>query len=276
MLRLTHSARKCSMRSRSFVAFLELWKARLNLRYSQWTAKHCLRLKLPHRHSQSQVSSPEIFGAIQKYACSLHFWYVAFQTCSEILESVVLRSASRHGCLVSFLALLHRTSMDQAVFGPYIGVSILTYTLVHSADLLIRFNTIMDSTAFRSVVHGRISDGSFDGILRLLTSVYWEGVEREIRGLILAFQEIERDFDKQAFDGCSDLDASGLNFQRFCTLLSKYEIASPEAANVAHIYCIKAPYVKGEETFDSSRLYSRTMTLARCKQSDHRFNRATI
>jgi hypothetical protein len=67
-----------------------------------------------------------------------------------------------------------------------------------------------------------IQEANSAHIFDLLETVYWNGVEREICAAVLAYQEIKHcqpDLTRYELDN-SDLD--GINFKRFCTLLSKY------------------------------------------------------
>lgn len=76
----------------------------------------------------------------------------------------------------------------------------------------------LESSSDTSSEH--IRDGNSDEILRVLSTVYWEGVEREICELILAYQDIEKYHAQPTADEENEVDVSGYNFRRFCTLLS--------------------------------------------------------
>lgn len=69
-----------------------------------------------------------------------------------------------------------------------------------------------------------IRDGFSDEIFNLLRAIYWQGLDREICQLVLAYQEMEKhprgsDFER---DDHAPVDLDACNFKRFCTLLSKY------------------------------------------------------
>jgi hypothetical protein len=73
-------------------------------------------------------------------------------------------------------------------------------------------------------------EASVENILDLLQSVYWKGVRREVCEAILAYQKIEHfypgliTYEREN----QDSELSGVNFERFCALLSKCKV---------HTYC---------------------------------------
>jgi hypothetical protein len=82
----------------------------------------------------------------------------------------------------------------------------------------------MDPGLLPNLPSMEISDGNFEEILHMLKTVYWEGLEREICELVLAYQEIEKCQSHPTSDERGDVDVYSSNFKRFCTLLSKYAI----------------------------------------------------
>jgi hypothetical protein len=80
----------------------------------------------------------------------------------------------------------------------------------------------MNHASSSNVPTVNVYDGGFDEILRLLNNVYWGGLEREIRELVLAYQEIENHHDHPTSDERGDVDFGACNLRKFCTLLSKY------------------------------------------------------
>ncbi|KAH8635260.1 hypothetical protein IG631_10661 [Alternaria alternata] len=78
----------------------------------------------------------------------------------------------------------------------------------------------MDPVSSSDTSSEHIHDGNSDEILRVLSTVYWEGVEREICELVLAYQDIEKYQAQPTTDEENEVDLSSCNFQRFCTLLS--------------------------------------------------------
>jgi hypothetical protein len=85
-------------------------------------------------------------------------------------------------------------------------------------------HSTMDPGLLPNVPSMDISDGSSEEILHLLKTVYWEGLEREICELVLAYQEIEKYQSHPTSDERDDVDVYSSNFKRFCALLSKYAI----------------------------------------------------
>jgi len=118
----------------------------------------------------------------------------------------------------------------------------------------------MDPETSGSTPDDHIYDGTFDAIFRLLSTVYWDGLEREIRELILAYQDIET-YQPNYPDESSAPDLSACNFKRFCTLLSKFTTGELKNHGT-HADRATAPYVKGDDAFDSVRLHSRAVELA--------------
>jgi hypothetical protein len=109
-----------------------------------------------------------------------------------------------------------------------------------------------------------VYDGSYDEILHLLQAVYWESVEREICELVLAYQEIEKYHTHPIAEEIADIDLDAYNFKQFCKLLSKW---SPNSMGSYTANRGSAPYVKGDETFDSAKLHTRATELAKCNQT---------
>jgi len=67
-----------------------------------------------------------------------------------------------------------------------------------------------------------IQEADSDHIFDLLETVYWKGVEREICASILAYQEINQHQPDLSLYERHNSDLEGINFKRFCTLLSEY------------------------------------------------------
>ena len=68
-----------------------------------------------------------------------------------------------------------------------------------------------------------VNEASADNVLGLLRTMYWKGVKREVCEAVLAYHKIE-----QLHPGLSayeknhrNSDLSGINFKKFCALLSK-------------------------------------------------------
>ena len=68
-----------------------------------------------------------------------------------------------------------------------------------------------------------VNEASVDNMLGFLRTMYWKGVKREVCEAILAYHKIEQlhpvlsAYEKDSRNS----DLSGINFKRFCTLLSK-------------------------------------------------------
>jgi hypothetical protein len=72
------------------------------------------------------------------------------------------------------------------------------------------------------------SEATASNILAFLQTMYWKGVKREVCEAILACHEIEQiSPGLSAYETAGrNSDLSGINFKKFCAMLSEYATAS--------------------------------------------------
>jgi hypothetical protein len=145
-------------------------------------------------------------------------------------------NVTRGTWLPTDLALLHKvaTMHVREVFSPFLhstmgpassfatSSSASSITSPHSAC---SFVTQSYASSF-ATPNSDIQDANFDQIFELLHTVYWQGLEREVGEVILAYQELEKYQPDPTPNEQEEPDLTGHNFEAFCNLLSKLRICT--------------------------------------------------